>query len=58
MGILTEKDSGTLITDNDLIEISIQNRQFLSHRNNIGKTKSQIAVNKAKLMSKDFNYKT
>jgi ubiquitin-activating enzyme E1 len=57
MGISTEKESNTIITDNDLIEISNLNRQFLFHKKDIRKPKSKIAADKSKLMNKDFNCK-
>jgi ubiquitin-activating enzyme E1 len=57
MGISTERDSSTLITDNDLIEISNLNRQFLFHQKDVGKPKSKIAVDQMKLMNKEFNCK-
>ena len=57
MGISTEKDASTIITDNDLIEISNLNRQFLFHRKDVGKPKSKIATEQAKLMNKEFNCK-
>ena len=44
MGISIVKDSSTKITDNDLIEISNLNRQFLFHRKDIRKPKYKIAV--------------
>jgi len=57
MGVSTDKDSSTIITDNDLIEISNLNRQFLFHKKDIRKHKSKIAVEQAKLINKDFNCK-
>ncbi len=57
MGISTENESNTIITDNDLIEISNLNRQFLFHKKDIRKPKSNIASNEAKLMNKNFNCK-
>ena len=58
MGVSTEKNSSTIITDNDLIEISNLNRQFLFHQKDVGKPKSKIAVEKARLMNKGFNCKS
>ena len=57
MGISTEKDANTIITDNDLIETSNLNRQFLFHRKDVGKQKSKIAAEQAKLINKEFNCK-
>jgi len=55
MGISNNKDSKTLITDNDLIEMSNLNRQFLFHQKDIGKSKSKIATEQVKMMNKQFN---
>ena len=57
MGISTEKDKETIITDNDLIETSNLNRQFLFRNKDIGKSKSKIASEQAILMNKEFNCK-
>lgn len=57
MGVSVEKDACTFITDNDLIEISNLNRQFLFHQKDVGKPKSKIAVKQAILMNKEFNCK-
>ena len=57
MGISTEKESNTIITDNDLIETSNLNRQFLFHKKDIRKPKSKIATEQAKLINKNFNCK-
>ena len=54
MGISTNKDSVTTITDNDLIEVSNLNRQFLFHKKDIRKPKSKIAAEQAKLMNNEF----
>lgn len=58
MGISSEKDSSTIVTDNDLIEISNLNRQFLFHKKDVRKPKSKIAVEQVKLMNKNFNCKS
>ena len=55
MGISNGKDSKTIITDNDLIEMSNLNRQFLFHQKDIGKSKSKIATEQVKIMNKQFN---
>ena len=44
MGLCTDKSSKFTVTDNDHIEISNLSRQFLFNRNNVGKSKSKIAV--------------
>ena len=54
MGISTNKDAKTTITDNDLIEVSNLNRQFLFRKKDIRKPKVKIAAQQAKLMNNDF----
>ncbi len=57
MGI-SSKNKGTLtLTDNDCIEISNLNRQFLFRKNDVGKFKSEIGAKFAKKMNPDFNCK-
>ena len=55
MGISTNKGKTVTITDNDNIEISNLNRQFLFKHDNVGQPKSTIASNEAKKMNKNFN---
>jgi ubiquitin-activating enzyme E1 len=55
MGISINKDSKTIITDNDMIETSNLNRQFLFRNKDIGQSKSKIASEQAKKMNKKFN---
>ena len=55
MGISINGDSKTTITDNDLIETSNLNRQFLFRNKDIGKPKSKIASEQAKIMNREFN---
>ena len=57
MGISTNMQSNTTITDNDLIETSNLNRQFLFMNKDIDKSKSKIASEQAKLINRNFNYK-
>ena len=57
MGISTNMQSNTTITDNDLIETSNLNRQFLFRNKDIGQSKSKIASKHAKLMNRKFNCK-
>ena len=57
MGISIGKKSKTIITDNDLIETSNLNRQFLFRNKDIGKSKSKIASEQAKLINRNFNCK-
>ena len=55
MGISTKKDNKIIITDNDNIEISNLNRQFLYRNIDIGKSKSIIACNAIKKINLDLN---
>ena len=57
MGISTNKNSKTIITDNDLIETSNLNRQFLFRNKDIGNPKSKIASEQAKIMNRKLNCK-
>ena len=43
------------MTDNDNIEVSILSRQFLFKKQDIGKSKLDMAKNSVKLMNTDFN---
>ena len=54
MGISINDKSITTITDNDLIETSNLNRQFLFRNKDIGKSKSKIASEQAKIMNRKF----
>ena len=56
MGISCSNGKMT-ITDNDIIEVSNLNRQFLFQKNNIGDYKSKIACEKAKLFNPNLNIK-
>lgn len=55
MGISVNKKANTIITDNDLIELSNLNRQFLFRDKDIGQSKSKISSEKARLANKKFN---
>ena len=55
LGISTKKYTKTIITDNDIIETSNINRQFLFRNNNIRKPKFKIDTEKAKTTNKHFN---
>ena len=55
MGIVTNKDNVVTITDNDNIEISNLNRQFLFKKKNQGDSKSITAANEFKNISNNFN---
>ena len=55
MGISTNKEKKVTITDNDTIEISNLNRQFLFNYDNVGQLKSLIACKTVKEMNQNFN---
>ena len=55
MGFCTEKDTKFFVTDNDNIEISNLNRQFLFRKKNVGKSKSIIAAESVQKMNPHFN---
>ena len=55
MGIATSPNSILTVTDHDRIEKSNLNRQFLFRENDIGKLKSECAINAVKLMNNQIN---
>ncbi len=55
MGIATSPNSIITVTDHDRIEKSNLNRQFLFRENDIGKLKSECAINAVKLMNNKIN---
>ena len=55
MGVGSGKNSKIIVTDNDNIEISNLNRQFLFRKKDIGQSKSKIACEKIKNKYKDIN---
>jgi ubiquitin-activating enzyme E1 len=55
MGIGCSADGKVHCTDNDNIEVSNLNRQFLFRKNNVGHSKSETACQIAKGMNKDLN---
>lgn len=55
MGIGCSSDGKVHVTDNDNIEVSNLNRQFLFRKQNIGHSKSQVACEIAKSMNNDLN---
>lgn len=57
MGIGCSADGKVSVTDNDNIEISNLNRQFLFRKNNVGHSKSECACAIAKGMNPDLNVK-
>ena len=55
MGVGCSIDGKVQVTDNDNIEVSNLNRQFLFRKHNVGHSKSQVACNIAKGMNSDLN---
>ena len=55
MGIATENNNKLYVTDNDNIEISNLNRQFLFNKTSIGHSKSKIACESIKKMNNKLN---
>ena len=55
MGTCSGKNCNFVVTDNDNIEVSNLSRQFLFKKQDVGKSKSDVAKNSVKLMNPDFN---
>ena len=55
MGIGCSSSGNVTVTDNDNIEVSNLNRQFLFRKNNVGDSKSKVASQVARDMNKDLN---
>ena len=55
MGVATKNNSKVTVTDNDCIENSNLNRQFLFRKEHIGKSKSLIASEQVKKINPEFN---
>ena len=55
IGACSDKNYKFIVTDNDNIEISNLSRQFLFKKENVGKSKSEVAKDSVKLMNPDFN---
>ena len=55
MGISNNNGKKVIVIDNDNIEISNLNRQFLFRKGDIGKSKSKCACKEAKLINSSFN---
>ena len=58
MGIANNENKKITVTDNDNIEVSNLNRQFLFKKEHIGKSKSKTACEEIKKMNKNFNCET
>jgi ubiquitin-activating enzyme E1 len=52
---LKSKEGGVIVTDDDNIEISNLNRQFLFRKNNVGGSKSIVATEASRKMNPDLN---
>ncbi|CDW75917.1 ubiquitin-activating enzyme e1 family protein [Stylonychia lemnae] len=57
MGIGCSEEGGVAVTDNDNIEVSNLNTQFLFKKNNVGESKSKIAIQVANEMNYNMNIK-
>lgn len=55
MGVGCSEDGKVAVTDNDNIEVSNLNRQFLFRKNNVGQSKSKIASEIAKTINPALN---
>lgn len=55
MGVAIYNNCKVSVTDNDNIETSNLNRQFLFRKEHVGKSKSLIACEEVKKINKDFN---
>ena len=55
MGVATNKNCKVIVTDNDCIENSNLNRQFLFRKEHVGKSKSSIACEQVKKLNPEFN---
>ena len=55
MGVATNKNCKVVVTDNDCIENSNLNRQFLFKKEHVGKSKSLIACEQVQKINPEFN---
>ena len=56
MGLSKNNNKKITVTDNDNIELSNLNRQFLFRNKDINKSKSEIACKKSKEINKEINF--
>ena len=54
MGVSSAGDGSLIVTDDDTIEISNLNRQFLFRKHHVSKSKAEIACGVAKTINKDI----
>ena len=55
MGVGCSREGKVTVTDNDNIEVSNLNRQFLFRKSNVGESKSKVACEIAADINKDLN---
>ena len=55
---LSSKSGKITVTDDDNIEISNLNRQFLFRREHVGRNKSETACSVGKIINKDTNFES
>jgi ubiquitin-activating enzyme E1 len=55
MGLACSPEGRITVTDNDNIEVSNLNRQFLFRQNNVGDSKAAVACRVAKEINSDYN---
>ncbi len=58
MGFSTKGKGKLIVTDDDNIEISNLNRQFLFRRQHVGKNKCETACNVGKTMNSETKYES
>jgi len=55
MGLSTVKDYSLSVTDDDNIEVSNLNRQFLFRKDNVGENKAEAACKATQVMNPEVN---
>jgi len=55
MGVGCSEEGRVQVTDNDNIEVSNLNRQFLFRKNNVGQSKSKVACEIARTINPALN---